>query len=283
MRLGKQVCAFIFLNLMVMVLALSCSKTDTIVDPPPPDPGPQFSGISLSTDNRLLQLDFSESVYKSGSAGTELTRADFQFSLTGGSAQLDSVQLHHTAGSKIAEIVLYYSGLPDGNELLTISVVPDAIINLDGLSMKSTEQIQIRFTDSGIIGQWVSVGNDLSPLFLLFGFDSVFMSYATDGTYLFESFTNGGIHNMLSGTFVQQKSSVEGIRVVALNQVLPVTSGISGIFGISANDIHAMQYETVQTTPAVEGLTPPLPEAGFGSSGLLGSDNIQVFRRVYLP
>jgi hypothetical protein len=65
-----------------------------------------------------------------------------------------------------------------------------------------------------------------------------------------------------------------------LTQLLPVPAVISGIFSLQGAFPVIMNYETVQTEPAVAGLTSPTPEGGFGSSGLLGSDNTQKFIRV---
>lgn len=147
------------------------------------------------------------------------------------------------------------------------------IVNQASIPMKETEKITITLADIGIIGKWVSTGENLSAVYQQFGFDSVFMDFRPGGSYTFESFTHGGIHNSLSGTYTQNISNIQYIRQIVLDQTLPVAAVISGIFGIHGSDTVIMTYETVQTQPVVTGLTPPTPELGFGSTGLLGSDN----------
>jgi hypothetical protein len=68
--------------------------------------------------------------------------------------------------------------------------------------------------------------------------------------------------------------------LITLNQQLPVVSTMQGIFSLQNATPVILKYETVQTMPAVEGLTPPTPEEGFGSSGLFGEENTQTFIKV---
>jgi hypothetical protein len=270
-----------FFLLFLSTVIISCSDEKVIVDPPPVTSGPTLSGISISGDNTLVTIDFSEGVYKGGVLNMPLTNEDLLITLIGGTAVLDSFRLTHTAGQNTAGIRLFLKGIADGSELLTVKPSgPQKIVNQAAVPMKETEQLTIFLSDIGIIGNWVSTGENLSPVYQQFGFDSVYMQYRADGTYMFESFTIGGIHNILSGTYSQSLSSVAGIRQITLTQLLPVPAVISGIFSLQGAFPVIMNYETVETEPAVAGLTPPTPEGGFGSSGLLGSDNTQVFLKV---
>jgi hypothetical protein len=269
--------SFIFFVLLIM----GCNKSEDIIDPPPVASGPTLSGINISGDNTLVTIEFSEGVYKGGVLNMPLTNDDLLITLNGGTAVLDSFRLSHTAGQNTAGIRLFLKGIANGSDILTVKPSgPQKIVNQAAVPMKETEQLTISLSDIGIIGNWVSTGENLSPVYQQFGFDSVYMQYRADGTYIFESFTIGGIHNTLSGTYSQSLSSVAGIRQIMLTQLLPVPATISGIFSLQGDLPVIMNYETVQTEPAVAGLTPPTPEGGFGSSGLLGSDNIQVFLNV---
>ncbi|MFH1119176.1 MAG: hypothetical protein V1775_05090 [Bacteroidota bacterium] len=262
-----------------LMLLSACKDENNIADLPLPE-GPTLSGISLSADNKHVSVDFSEPVYKGGALNMAVGNEDLTIILAGGQALLDSFRIIHTAGQEKADITLFLRGVANGSE--TLSVKPSGnqtIVNAAARAMKETEQLSIALADIGIIGSWVSTGENLSPVFQQFGFDSVYMEYKGDGSYLFESFTSGGIHNILTGTYLQNISMVEGIRLITLSQADPVLSTIQGIFSLQNGNPVAMTYETVQTDPAIEGLTPPSPESGFGSSGLLGSDNIQIFIR----
>lgn len=278
---GKFLNIVIVSFIFIVLLITGCNQSEDIVDPPPVASGPTFSGISISGDNNLVTLDFSEGVYKGGVLNMPVTNDDLELTMNGGSAVLDSFRLNHTAGQNKAIIRLFLKGIAVGIETLTVKPSgPQNIVNQDAIPMKETEQLNISLADIGIIGSWVSTGENLSPVFQQFGFDSIYMQCRVDGSYTFESFTSGGIHNTLSGTYLQSTSNVAGIRQITLNQLLPVPAVISGIFSLQGSATVIMNYETVQTEPPVTGLIPPTPEGGFGSSGLLGSDNIQKFIRV---
>ena len=59
-------------------------------------------------------------------------------------------------------------------------------------------------------------------------------------------------------------------------------SKIEGIFALQNGQPIRMTYETAQIEPAISGFTPPLSEEGFGSTGLFGNENTQVYRFIPL-
>ncbi len=281
MNFSRKPIQILFSLISVLILVFSCNKKDGTIDPPPIKTGPEFTTIKISGDNKQVSVGFTEGVYKGGFLNKPLSTGELMVSLQGGQALLDSFNIAHVAGDTLVHIRLFTSGLATGEEQLKISPAnATAIVNSLAVPMKLAEQLTINLADIGIIGSWVSTGENLSPVFQQFGFDSVFMQFRADGSYTFESFTPGGIHNTLSGTFQQSVSGVAGIRNITLSQVSPVASTISGIFSLYNEEIIRMVYETVQTDPIVSGLTPPTPESGFGTTGLLGSDNTQVFLKV---
>ncbi|KAF0202638.1 MAG: hypothetical protein FD170_1812 [Bacteroidetes bacterium] len=279
----KRVTHYLLLLLLIFVLAgaFSCSDEKEIVDPPPVVTNPKFTSISISGDNKVITIGFSEGVFKGGLVNQPLSGADFSVSLTGGQAVLDSFRLNHIANDTLAYIRLFTSGLATGEEQITVApVTGTSVVNSAAIPMKASEKIYIMLADIGIIGEWISTGANLSVIFRNFGFDSVYMHYKADDTFIFKSHTIGGIENVVTGTYQQSVSSVPGFRIINLEQLTPVSASNQGIFSLENSAVVKMTYEVVQTSPQVNGLTPPTPELGFGSSGLLGSDNTQVFLRT---
>ncbi len=261
---------------MVSAVMVACSGGNE--DDPVVVSGPAFSAIEINPDNRVVFVDFSEPVSKGGVYMQPLTAESFSVSLVSDNVGLDSIKVIHKAGDASAMILLYLRGRSSGEEVLTIRPAsPEAIINARSVAMNASESISGSLNDPGIIGYWVSAGENLSELFRQFGFDSVSMLCRYDGTYVYTSVTTGGIRNVLTGTFVQQKNPGIAIRTIRLNQQTPVAATAEGIFLPENGDPVTMKYETAQTEPAVTGLTPPTPEAGFGSTGLTGSDNTQTY------
>lgn len=279
----KRITHYISQLLLFSVLAgaFSCSDEKEIVDPLPVITSPKFTTISISGDNKEIILGFSEGVFKGGLVNQPLSGSDFSVSLTGGQAVLDSFMLYHMANDTLAHIRLFTSGLATGEEQITVApVTGTSVVNSDAIPMKATEKITANLSDIGIIGEWISTGDNLSVIFGNFGFDSVYMHYKTDDTFIFKSHTIGGIENVVTGTYQQSLSSLPGFRIINLEQLTPVAASNQGIFRLENFAVVKMTYEVVQTSPQVNGLTPPTPELGFGSSGLLGSDNTQVFLRT---
>lgn len=268
--------------LLLSQLFFSCGEKTEIVDPPPQVIiNPDFDSISISGDNKTLTLFFTRPVYKGGVLNQPIDAGDLLATISGGQAVLDSISVNHTAGDSIAVIKLFTSGFATGEELLTLKPSANAsIVDAKAIPMRDNQEISVKLADIGLIGEWLSTGADLSPLFQSFGFDSVYFNFKPDGTYSFRSRTTGGIQNLLSGDYEQNKSGTGDIRLIRLLQKTPVNSVIEGIFAPANGNPVSMTFETVQTQPAITGLTAPTPEAGFGSSGLIGSDNTQVFVRL---
>jgi hypothetical protein len=128
----------------------------------------------------------------------------------------------------------------------------------------------------GVQGKWWSKGENMAPLLVNLGFDSIYADFKIDQTYVVNAYT-GGIPVLLSGVYVQQESTVAGIWTITLNQNVPNVITSEGIFQVENN---LMTYEVVQTEPPLG--SPPTPEAGFGSSsgGALGTANVQKYVRV---
>lgn len=132
---------------------------------------------------------------------------------------------------------------------------------------------------TGLTGDWLSAGADLSPLFQNESFDysRVDATFKSDGSYVVEVLTNGGDIYELIGTYTANSSSDPG--TIELVQDSPYEATAKGIYAVDGD---TLTYEVVQTNPA-SGCTPPTPTSGFGATDCGGSigagDNIQIYRR----
>ncbi|MGE4287992.1 MAG: hypothetical protein AB7E36_04835 [Salinivirgaceae bacterium] len=145
---------------------------------------------------------------------------------------------------------------------------------------KSDEETTYNPSTDGIAGEWYSSGDNVAPLLVSFEIDSLYANFETNNTYLVESYANGA-KTTFNGTYTQEKSSVDGIWNIVLNQSTPTAVTSEGIFEINATGSeYTMTYEVVQTEPALG--TAPTAEAGFGSTsgGALGNMNIQKFVKI---
>ena len=132
--------------------------------------------------------------------------------------------------------------------------------------------------DAALVGDWLSTGSDLSPLFASSTFDytSVTASFGADGHYTATTKDRGGQTNTVQGTYtVDLSTDPAGI---SLDQTSPYAALASGIYEVDGD---TLTYEVVQTSPDY-GYSPPTPSQGFGSTsgpGLSEGDNVQIYRR----
>lgn len=130
----------------------------------------------------------------------------------------------------------------------------------------------------GVQGKWWSKGADVAPLLVsLFAIDSIYAEFNTNLTYTVTSYS-AGVGSNLTGVYTQSDSGVSGIWNITLNQSSPSALTSVGIFKVDGTN---MQYEVVQTEPAI-GAIPPTAALGFGSTngGALGTINIQKYVKV---
>ena len=134
-------------------------------------------------------------------------------------------------------------------------------------------------TSVGIVGNWLSAGDNVAPLLVTyFQVDSITAEFKSNNTYDVTSYS-GGVPTAYVGNYVQEKSGTGNIWKITLNQSTPTAVTSDGIFEITKEGTnYNMKYEVVQTEPNI-GSTPPTPEGGFGSTngGAIGDINIQKF------
>jgi hypothetical protein len=121
---------------------------------------------------------------------------------------------------------------------------------------------------NALTGSWVSIGSDVAPLLAgkPFNYTNISVVFNADSTYKVEAIDSANKTTEFDGTFTTMTTSVSGIVNIKLNQTVPTPTLAEGMFQIDTTVTPArMQYEVVQTQPT-NGLTPPIPEKGFGST-----------------
>ena len=116
--------------------------------------------------------------------------------------------------------------------------------------------------DSALVGDWISEGANISPLFQTATFDYVEITAAfeADGTYQVDAVNGGGTTTTFTGTFTTDDSTDPA--TITLIQTVPSDATSEGIWQVDGTDL---TYEVVQTSPDF-GFVPPTPATGFGST-----------------
>jgi hypothetical protein len=115
---------------------------------------------------------------------------------------------------------------------------------------------------------WLSQGADVAPLLAGPPFNNtrITATFRDDGTYSVVSIDTANKEIDYAGTYMTMPSTVSGILTIRCSQVAPSTATAEGMFQIDTTTAPArMQYEVVQTQPT-NGLQPPTPDQGFGST-----------------
>lgn len=127
----------------------------------------------------------------------------------------------------------------------------------------------------GLVGDWLSTGDDLSDLFAPY-FSELTAHFAADGTYTASATgTTGHVYDF-AGTYVDDTSTSPAS--ITLSQTSPSAATALGIYAVDGD---TLTYEVAQTEPD-QGYTPPTPESGFGSTSGPSIDagvNVQTYRR----
>lgn len=134
----------------------------------------------------------------------------------------------------------------------------------------------------GLIGNWISEGENVAPLLLAFDIVKITAEFKEDGSYHVESFDSEDVMTVFSGVYTMEESAVADIWNITLVQSAPTSVTSQGIFQIIETDNgREMKYEVVQTEPSL-GFSPPTAEGGFGSTGdgVLGENNVQYYIEI---
>ena len=132
------------------------------------------------------------------------------------------------------------------------------------------------------MGDWISQGNDISPLLRQGGvsLDRVTVSFDRQGAYEGLIVLDSGDEFPFRGTYeIDDRTDPMGI---VLRQAEPQALTSQGIYAIESDGQGGslLRYEVVQIEPPTPGFQPPTPQRGFGSTvGVQDpDDNIQIYR-----
>jgi hypothetical protein len=126
---------------------------------------------------------------------------------------------------------------------------------------------------AAIVGSWLSSGADVAPLLAGAPFNNtkITATFKNDGTYSVVSIDTSNKELDYAGTYQIMESGISNITQIRCSQVMPSTAQAEGMYQIDTSQTPVrMQYEVVQTQPT-NGLTPPTPDKGFGSTVYNGS------------
>ena len=119
-----------------------------------------------------------------------------------------------------------------------------------------------------LVGKWISQGADVAPLLAAapFNYTQITADFHADGSYAVVGLDASAKETDFTGTWQAHASSAAGIFTIDLSQTAPSVVQSEGIYRIDTTVTpNRMKYEVVQTQPT-NGLTPPTPDAGFGST-----------------
>ena len=102
---------------------------------------PVISSTSIASDNSTVSVIFSESVFGGTSQSTTtLATDDFNLSLAGGNATLSSTTPSSiTVNASTVQLGLSLTGTPNGNEVITVAPIANAIFDVQGATASSTQ------------------------------------------------------------------------------------------------------------------------------------------------
>ncbi len=146
-------------------------------------------------------------------------------------------------------------------------IFPVAFLAASFIACGTEDLIDPIVDEDPIVGVWFSGGDDVAPGLRVepFNVDSIVAVFRENMTYEVLQYSPGLI--TLTGTYVVGEGEEGQIRPITANQTSPVAVVAEGIFRIT-NDV--MDYEVIQTEPALAGVNPPTVSGGFGSTTIAG-------------
>ncbi len=134
-----------------------------------------------------------------------------------------------------------------------------------------------------IVGTWLSTGANI-PLGLRIApikAKNIVATFNANNTYTVVSTDSSNANTTMTGTWSAGAiSTAGGIRGITVNQGTPSQLTSQGIFQVTST---TMKYEVIQTSPAIQGVTPPTVSAGFGSSAYNGTPfPLQMYVQTYV-
>ena len=95
---------------------------------------------AIDNDNAKISVTISEAVYNTNGGSGTLEMSDFSLSISGGTATLgSSTPTSISSSGNVYTLGINLSGIPDGNEILTVSPVNNAIFDAVGYNMSTSQ------------------------------------------------------------------------------------------------------------------------------------------------
>lgn len=174
-----------------------------------------------------------------------------------------------------------FEDVPEGAHLYSVALHGYLTVE-NSISVTNDLVVDVTLEESGVIGKWISEGNNVAPLLGFFDIVKITAEFREDNTYRVFSYTSDEVETLFEGVFTQERSNVGNIWTIYLEQGVPSAVTSEGIFEVTipATGPRTMRYEVIQTNPALG--TAPTPEEGFGSSsgGTLGQSNVQNYVEI---
>ncbi|MCH8494784.1 MAG: hypothetical protein LAT57_04020 [Balneolales bacterium] len=164
-------------------------------------------------------------------------------------------------------------------KMISLAVLAMMLIGFGCSSSSSDADVEVE----AIVSSWLSTGDNVAPGLAAAPFNTarIEAEFRENQTYTVVSIDTDGASVTFTGTYVAGPETTSGIRSVVLSQNEPVAVTATGIYRIQGNE---MTYEVIQTTPAIENISAPTVEGGFGSTKFgdfeLGPTWVQTFVRV---
>ena len=183
---------------------------------------PYITAISVDNTNTSVTVTFSEAVFNSTGGTGNLEISDFELSLSGGNATLDSTTPTSITKSSSTIYILGFTitGSPDGEEVLTVTPISNSIYDSVQNPASTTQTNNTDNLTAPRVSS-LSISNDNTELTIVFN-SSVFNTSSGSGTLETSDFTLSLFYNANSG--------------VVLNSTTPTSisgSGTTYVLGLS--------------------------------------------------
>jgi len=133
-----------------------------------------------------------------------------------------------------------------------------------------------------IVNTWISEGAGVAPgLVALLKTVKITATFNSNNTYTVIAKDSVGAEVTYSGTYSVSENTGTSIRSITLNQTVPTSVTSEGIYEVDSKGM--MRYEVIQTSPAINGFTPPVASEGFGSTKYLGTPLGVTYIQGFVP
>lgn len=132
-----------------------------------------------------------------------------------------------------------------------------------------------------LVGTWISAGAQVAPGLAgaPFNTDSIVAIFNANQTYEVRQWAGGSNQAVvLSGNWQAGTQAAGSVRSITVNQNNPGALTSQGIFRVQGT---SMQYEVIQTEPALQGVNPPTVAGGFGSTTVGGQATGAFWTQTY--